>query len=226
MTEKIELACLDMAGTTVADDGLVEKAFDQALLAMDVGPEHSERQRMVEYVRGTMGTSKIEVFRALFETEDDAQAANTAFEVAFAALVANGGAQALPGARETIDILQRAGVKVALTTGFAPGTRDVVLDALNWERLVELAVSPADAGRGRPYPDMIELAMRTLGVGDPARVAVAGDTRADMEAGRRSGALLVVGVLTGADNSAALTDAGATHVLSSIAELPALLGLP
>jgi phosphonatase-like hydrolase len=219
-----ELACLDMAGTTVADGGLVEQAFDQALLEMDIGPAHLERPRMVAYVRDTMGTSKIEVFRALFDTEDAAQAANTAFEGAFNALVAAGGAEALPGARETIDALRGAGVRVALTTGFAPETRDVLLDALGWRDAVDLAVSPADAGRGRPYPDMIELAMRRLGADDPATVAVAGDTRADIEAGLASGAAVVAGVLTGSDDEHALNEAGATHVLRSIGELPAVLG--
>jgi phosphoglycolate phosphatase-like HAD superfamily hydrolase len=72
---------------------------------------------------------------------------------------------------------------------------------------------------------MIELAMRTLGVTDPAAVAVAGDTRADMEAGRASGAAVVAGVLTGSDDDAALRAAGATHVLGSIADLLGVLGL-
>ncbi len=225
MTTRFSLACLDMAGTTVADGGLVEQSFDRALLTMGIGPDHLDRPGMVDYVRVTMGTSKIDVFRALFGAEEDAQTANAAFEAAFNALVAAGGAQALPGAREAIERLQAAGIKVALSTGFAPETRDVLLEALGWRELVDLAVSPADAGRGRPHPDMIQLAARTLGVSDPSEVAVAGDTRADMEAGVRSGASVVAGVLTGSDDEAALREAGATHVLDSVADLPGLLGL-
>jgi phosphoglycolate phosphatase-like HAD superfamily hydrolase len=72
---------------------------------------------------------------------------------------------------------------------------------------------------------MIELAMRTLAVADPARVAVAGDTRADIEAGLRSGAAVVAGVLTGSDDEAALREAGATNVLESVVALPAVLGV-
>jgi phosphonatase-like hydrolase len=192
---------------------------------MDIGPAHPDRPRMVAYVRDTMGTSKIDVFRSLFATEEHAQAANTAFEHAFSVLVADGGAAALPGARETIDALRHAGVKVALTTGFAPETRDTLLAALQWRDAVDFAVSPADAGRGRPYPDMIELAMRRFGVEDPQAVAVAGDTRADIESGLASGARVVAGVLTGSDGERALTEAGATHVLRSIAELLGVLGI-
>lgn len=225
MSSGFRLACLDMAGTTVADGGLVEAAFDDALAAMGIGPQDPRRPAMVDYVRVTMGTSKIDVFRALFDGEDDAHAANSAFETAFAARVSDGGASPLPGALETIERLKRAQVQVALTTGFAPETRDALLDALGWCDVVAMALSPADAGRGRPYPDMIELAMRRLGVDDPRQVAVAGDTRADMEAGRASGASVVAGVLTGSDGEIALAGSGATHVVASVADLPGLLGI-
>jgi phosphoglycolate phosphatase len=224
----VELACLDMAGTTVADDGVVEEAFAGALDAMDVG-SGAERQRMTAYVRETMGRSKIEVFRALFPGEGPAEAANRAFEASFARLVAAGRMRALPGAAETIDRLRGAGIAVALTTGFAPETRDLVLDALGWWGRADLVLSPHDVdlgaagrGRGRPYPDMILWAALCLGTGAVADVAVAGDTAADMEAGRRAGASVVAGVLTGADPAERLAGAGATHVLGSIAELPAL----
>ncbi|MGG8405615.1 haloacid dehalogenase, partial [Streptomyces sp. 12297] len=54
-------------------------------------------------------------------------------------------------------------------------------------------------------------------------LAVAGDTSYDMLSGRRSGAGLVAGVLTGAHGRDALERHGATHVLASIAQLPDLL---
>jgi phosphonatase-like hydrolase len=220
------LACLDMAGTTVADGGLVEAAFAAALAEVGVAPDDPRRPAMASYVRRTMGTSKIEVFRTLFDTEAEATRANAAFEAAYGASVGRGLAVPLPGAPAALARLRAAGLKVALTTGFAPLTRQQLLGALGWEDLVDLAVSPADAGRGRPYPDMIHYAMQRLGVPDPGQVAVAGDTRADMEAGRRSGAAVVAGVLSGADDEASLTAGGATAVLSSVAELPDLLGCP
>ena len=54
---------------------------------------------------------------------------------------------------------------------------------------------------------------------------MAGDTSHDMISGRRSGATVVAGVLTGAHDADRLRTAGATHVLDSLAELPALLGV-
>ena len=82
-------------------------------------------------------------------------------------------------------------MKVCLTTGFAPSTRDALLAALGWESLVDLALSPADCGRGRPAPDMIFGAMERLGVADPGAVAVVGDTTSDLEAGTNAGARAV-----------------------------------
>lgn len=114
-----------------------------------------------------------------------------------------------------------------LSTGFARITQDAILDALGWHGLVPLTLCPADAGgRGRPYPDMVLAALlRTGGADDVRQIAVAGDTSYDMLAGRRSGASVVAGVLTGAHGREQLTASGATHVLGSVAELPSLLGV-
>jgi phosphonatase-like hydrolase len=220
----VELVCLDMAGTTVADDGAVDGAFGRALDEVGVAPGPG-RERMAAYVRDTMGTSKIDVFRALLGDEDRAGAANEAFEAAYDAAVRAGGVRPLTGAPECLGALRAAGLRVALTTGFSPRTRDLLVDSLGWAPLVDLALSPADAGRGRPFPDMILTAVLRLGVTSVGAVAVAGDTRADMMSGRRAGAATVVGVLTGSDDRARLEGAGATHVLDSVAGLPGLLGV-
>lgn len=220
----IELVCLDMAGTTVADEGLVESAFDAAMSELTVEGA-AEREQMTAYVRETMGTSKIEVFRALFGDEGHAQRANRAFEAAYDRLLADGAARPLPGAEEAIAAIRSSGRKVALLTGFSATTRDRLVDALGWQHIADLFLCPAEAGRGRPYPDLVLTALLRLGARDVAAVAVAGDTAADIESGRRAGALLVAGVLTGADDADRLRSAGASHVLVSVAELPVLLGI-
>ncbi|HVX20438.1 MAG TPA: phosphonatase-like hydrolase [Acidimicrobiales bacterium] len=217
----VQLACLDMAGTTVSDDGVVEGAFAAALDRLAVDP--ADRGQMVGYVKDTMGTSKIEVFRALFGDEDRAGQANAAFESAFDDQVRSGAVRPLPGAADAIDRLRSAGVKVALTTGFSPRTRRLLLAAVGWTTVADLALSPADAGRGRPYPDMVLAAVLRLGVDSVQAVAVAGDTEVDMASGRRAGASVVAGVLTGADGRDRLLRGGATVVLDSVADLPDLL---
>ncbi|NUK27712.1 HAD hydrolase-like protein [Streptomyces lunaelactis] len=212
-----------MAGTTVADGGLVEQAF--AAAAQRVGAEPDAMPGMLDYVRATMGESKISVFRHLFGAEAKAQAANTAFEEAYGELVHGGRIAPIPGAREAVDELRAQGRTVVLTTGFARTTQDAILAALGWQDLVELTLCPADAGgRGRPYPDMVLAAfLRTGAVDGVQQIAVAGDTSYDMLSGVRSGAGIVAGVLTGAHDKRQLEQHGATHVLGSVAELPDLL---
>lgn len=216
---RTQLACLDMAGTTVEDGGTVSRAFSSALDVLEV-PE-GERPAMASYVRDTMGTSKIEVFRALFGEEDRAQEANRAFERAYEAAL--GAVRPIPGAAETIAELRAAGVRVALTTGFSARTRDLLLESLGWTRIADLVLSPSDAGRGRPFPDMVLTAVLRLQADSVQAVAVVGDTAADVTAGLRAGASIVAGVLTGTDDRSRLLEAGATHVLDSVATLPGLI---
>ena len=55
-----------MAGTTVADDGLVVSSFEAAATAAGLPADGPEREHARQYVLDTMGQSKIVVFRALF----------------------------------------------------------------------------------------------------------------------------------------------------------------
>ncbi|MGJ5755601.1 phosphonatase-like hydrolase [Streptomyces puniciscabiei] len=221
----IRLVVLDMAGTTVADGGLVERAFAAAAAELGVEPGSAEHAEHLAHVRATMGESKISVFRHLFGTEDRARRANTAFEKAYGDLVGAGLIAPVPGAREAVEELAADGRTVVLTTGFARVTQDAILDALGWRDLVPLTLCPADAGgRGRPYPDMVlEAFVRTKAAADVRQVAVVGDTSYDVLSGVRAGAGVVAGVLTGAHGDAEFRAAGATHVLDSVAGLPALL---
>ncbi|CAN5760097.1 phosphonatase-like hydrolase [soil metagenome] len=219
---RIELAVVDMAGTTVADDGLVIRAFDEAASAVGVPAEGDERDDARRYVLDTMGQSKIEVFRALFVDEDRAQQANAAFESAYRNSV-DGGVRPIPGAAEAISQLRDAGVKVVLTTGFSGATQTLLLDALGWTEIADLVLAPGDGVRGRPYPDLVLSALMRTGVDDVAKVAVAGDTTSDVLSGLRAGAPIVAGTLTGAHDEPALRSAGATHVLASIADLPSII---
>ncbi|MFD3522655.1 phosphonatase-like hydrolase [Streptomyces sp. NPDC058653] len=223
--DKLNLIVLDMAGTTVADGGLVEQAFSAAAERLGVAPGSADHAEKLDHVRATMGESKISVFRHLFGDEDRARRANAAFEEAYGELGYGGRIAPIPGAREAIGALQAEGRTVVLTTGFARATQDAILAALGWQDLVALTLCPADAGgRGRPYPDMVLAAfLRTGAVEGVQRMVVAGDTSYDMLSGVRSGAGIVAGVLTGAHDKDRLTRHGATHVIGSVAELPDLI---
>jgi phosphoglycolate phosphatase len=192
---RITVACLDMAGTTVRDEGTVMSAFTEAIAGFNLPVR--EFNAAMTYIRDTMGQSKIEVFRYILGSEDDAQWANTTFERHYAAAVSAGDVSPMPGAVELFAACRVAGIKVCLSTGFSPATRDAIIAALGWADVADLVLSPADAGRGRPWPDMPLAALLRLGGGSVHELAVVGDTPSDIESGLRAGAGLVAGVLSG-----------------------------
>ncbi|CAM4036008.1 phosphonatase-like hydrolase [Nocardia ninae] len=219
----IQLVVLDMAGTTVADGGLVLRAFEAAATAAGIAADGPEREEARQYVLDTMGQSKIAVFRALLGDEERAQEANRAFESAYDALIEEVEITPIPGAAEAINKLRGAGVRVALTTGFSRTTQDRLLNALGWTDIADLTLAPSDAGRGRPYPDMVLTALLRLHADAVDRVAVLGDTTSDIATGLAAGARIVAGTLTGAHNEAQLRAAGATHVVPSVVEFAELV---
>lgn len=224
LTPPIQLVCLDLAGTTVADGGVVERAFVQALLECGMEPGSAALGDAIAHVRASMGRSKGEVFAEVFPDDPVRAASATAcFEQAYDASVQRGEVAPIPGAEQVVRTLQAAGVRVCFTTGFPPATRDRLLQAIGWEGLADLVLSPEDAGRGRPSPDMVLTAVLRLGVDDVRRVAVVGDTTNDLVAGTRAGASLVVGVLTGAHDREHLEQVPHTHLLASVDDLPALV---
>jgi phosphoglycolate phosphatase len=220
----IRMVALDMAGTTVDDAGAVEEAFQGALDVLALTASELAEDPAA-YVRRTMGQSKIEVFTQLVGGDRHRAAkANEAFERVFAQAVSRGEVAAIPGAETTLSYLREHDIRICLTTGFASSTRDLIIRTLGWEGAVDLALSPDDAGRGRPWPDMILTAVLRLRIDDVAEVAVVGDTTSDLQAGSRAGASMVVGVLSGAHTKTELDAAPHTHLIDSVADLPALLG--
>jgi phosphonatase-like hydrolase len=211
----ITVVALDMAGTTVIDGGAVEQSFHDAFATLGLRPSGEQ----LDLVRTTMGQSKIEVFRALLGEDEAARRATTAFEAAYDRQVREEGVRPIPGVEALFDDLRARGKRICLTTGFSASTRSMLLERLGWDDLVDLALSPGDGVRGRPFPDLVLTAAMRLGAEDVRDVAVAGDTASDLLAGTRAGASVVAGVLTGAHDRAALEAAPHTHILDSVVEL-------
>jgi hypothetical protein len=65
-----------MAGTTVSDDGVVERAFTVAAGAVGIVPGSAAFAGARRVVRDTMEQAKIEVFRLILGEEHTAQRAN------------------------------------------------------------------------------------------------------------------------------------------------------
>jgi len=219
----VEMVAFDVAGTVLNDDGLVISAFKKAFEATqpDLWPTHGEQ--WTQYAIDTMGQSKIHVFTELLGDAEKAQAANVAFEESYLSEIAEIGAAPIEGAEDLFKYLRAKGIAVTLTTGFSRTTLDTLLNQLGWKDLIDLSVTPGEAGRGRPHPDMLNMALEVLGITNPSHVIVCGDTAADMQAAVSFGASQAIGVLTGAHDQQTLHDAGATSVINSVADLKSLI---
>ena len=204
-----------MAGTTMIDEGLVLEAFRRTIEGLKVVGDDALAAEA--YVVETMGQSKIEVFTALFA--ERASSANDLFEHYFVEAAQELGVSEIPGARSTVETLRGLGLGVALTTGFSPGTREALVDLLGWSDLFDLRVSPADAGRGRPAPDMLLWCALRARVTAMGAVMAVGDTASDMQAGVRAGAGYCVGVRSGTDDEQRLVANGADDVIDTVVDL-------
>lgn len=211
----VELVCFDMAGTTMIDNGLVREAFRRTVDGLGVVGDQAALAEA--HVVETMGQSKIEVFTALFD--ERAGTANEMFERHLIEAAQELGVSEIPGAGSTVETLRAVGLKVALTTGFSPETREALIEMLGWSALFDVRVSPGEAGRGRPAPDMLLWCALQTRVTAMSSLMVVGDTASDMQAGRRAGARYCVGVLSGTDGERRLVENGADTVVDTVVDL-------
>ncbi|MCP3992410.1 MAG: HAD family hydrolase [Actinomycetia bacterium] len=201
----LELAVVDLAGTTVSDPGVVEAAVRKVTGA-------SFNQVVFKAHRGG---SKLEMLQSLIGPEH-AQEALTEFEGHILDAIESGAVEALPHADEALARITSAQMRVCLTTGFPTSIREALLKTLGWEQVVDLALSPGPGCRGRPWPDLVLTAALGLEATEMAAVAVVGDTANDIIAARRAGAGIAAAVLTGANDRPALEAANPSHILDHI----------
>ncbi|MGO8956278.1 MAG: HAD family hydrolase [Streptosporangiaceae bacterium] len=226
MTDKpgITLVCCGVLGTLVADDGLIERSFAEAIATQGVVSGTSAYARRMAQVHRLRGQGPGDVLGALFpDNEARAQAAQLAFDRALFDAVRRAEIRAIPGVPEVLEGLAAVGCKTGIVTALPRRILDLVLDSAGWRGKFDVALCAEDVARGLPAPDLPLTAMLRAGSADVREVAVVHGTGAGMESGRRAGAGLVAGVLTGPHSPARLREAGAMHVLPSIADLPDIL---
>lgn len=219
----IELAALDIAGTTVDEGGAVYRVLAHVVTAHGADPTDAD-------IRAWMGADKREAIATLLGVpagHPTVAVAHRAFVTELAAAYRTTPPVPFPGVEEALATLRAAGIKVALTTGFDRQVTEPLLGAIGWRvpDVLDAVVCADEVAAGRPEPFLIRWAMELTGVTDPGRVLAAGDTVLDIHAGHAAGAGTVIGVLTGAQTAAELTAAGPTRLVDGVADLPALLGL-
>lgn len=219
------LAALDMAGTTVDEGGLVYSAIEDAVAEAVGGPVPPE------LLRRWKGTSKEEAIAGLLAAmgSDDSPAHVQKVYKVFAGKLEEAYGTTppapIPGVQEMFEALRRAGVKVALQTGYATPVANSIMTGLGWAvgETMDALVTSDTVAASRPAPYLIFRAMEATGTGDVRRVLTAGDTPNDLAAGMNAGAGFVVGVTTGSFTRSQLEAEPHTHILDSVAAVPALL---
>lgn len=128
----------------------------------------------------------------------------------------------VPSAAELLDLLSESPLDIALTTGNAHRVARRKLASMGVDHHFDFAPG---LGFGDVHVDRTAMVRAALGDRwDPRSVVIVGDTAYDMDAAAAVGAV-GVGVLTGSADEAALREAGASHVIPSVADLGALLGI-
>lgn len=220
----VSLICCDVVGAAGSGGTVLERAFAEAIATQGVVAGTAAYVRsMVQFDR-TRGWPPADVMRSLFPTDEiRAQAANLAFERSFQAAADRFGVLPLPGANEALAKLAAAGVKICLMSSLSRPAVSLIMDRLDWWQRADLVLCADDVARGFPWPDLVLTAILRLAIADVRDVAVVTASEGGVLAGRRSGARLVVGLLSDVDDARRLRRAGATHLLADIGDMPDLV---
>ena len=128
----------------------------------------------------------------------------------------------LPGLEGALATLRDAGVRFGIYTGSAGESLPPLRQAGLLEYF-EVIVTRGDVQNHKPHPEGLLKCIDEMDL-DPEYTAYIGDSPHDVHASLAAG-VMSVGVLTGAGDSASLSEAGAHRVLEDIAGLPDLFDL-
>jgi phosphoglycolate phosphatase len=207
------LIVFDCDGTLVDSQHLIVAAAAQAFLAHGLTPPPAPA------VHAVIGLS-LEMAFAMLQPDtglEERASLVESYRSAWRSLRAEGVREPLyPGARATLQELERRGHALAIATGKA---RPGLLSVLEHHGLAPLFASlqTADRHPSKPDPSMLAEAMRETGSA-PAATLMVGDTTFDMRMARAAG-VGAVGVAWGYHPVAALAEAGASTVLERFEDL-------
>ncbi len=221
----VKLVIFDVAGTIIEDHGEVLSCFGRALemngVHVDEGDLRewkgaSKREVIRFFVERHLGSTEHSLETRIDRTFDD-------FRQLLKQQYGSAGVMPIKGAEATFRWLLDRNVCIATTTGFDREINDLVLRAVGWGHVFTNKVCSTDVALGRPAPYMIFRAMEAARITDVSEVVNIGDTPLDLRAGTNAGVGGVMGVLTGAHKEERLREEPHTHILRSVAELPAVL---
>jgi phosphoglycolate phosphatase len=213
----VQLVVFDLMGTLVVDDGVVERAYGRALELAGLRQGTDAFYKAIERIETLRGRPTLIVLTELLGDPVLAEEATWAFDESILDEVPT--LRPIEGTEAVLSALHAQGVLTALTTSFTPEVRRAALSALQWQGTFAATLSAHGVRRGHPAPDLLLEAILELRIDSVAQVAIVGDTAADLEAGNRAGAGLVIGVRSGQAAPESLLEAPHTHLIDSVADL-------
>lgn len=221
----IRLITLDMAGTTIHDEGSVHKAFLDAMAAHDHPVSHDDANE-------AMGFKKTEAIRMMLDsvhgiTDADDALVEAIHDTFMQKMIdfyrTDPSVRPIDGVEDLFRTLRDRGVHIALETGFYRPIADVIIDRLGWRDLIHTSTTSDEVEHARPAADLIRANMAKTGVQDVTEVLKAGDTPADLRSGEAAGTRFNVGVCTGGYTREQLAAEPHTHILDSLVEITDLI---
>lgn len=222
MKKNVKLIVFDMAGTTVNEDNVVYKTIQKTLESN--GIVYSLEQ-VLEYCAGKEKRKAIrdilETDRSELATEETIERLYGEFRKELKTAYNQLDVKTFNGTQSFLKELKSEGISVVLNTGYDRNTALDLIDKLKWKQGVEFdyVITADDVERGRPFPDMINLAMKKTGIDDPSQVVKVGDSMIDIEEGRSANCTLSIGVTTGAQSREILEAAKPDYIIDSLEEI-------
>lgn len=202
--------------------------FDMDGVLVNSGPAHHESwQRLArkhgiavsaERFRQTFGRPSRDIIRILCGeqvTDEQIRRLDEEKEAIYRALI-SGQIPLMPGCRELLERLRKAGFHLAVATSGPPENLDLVMSDSLIADYFEAEVHGFDIARGKPEPDCFLLAAERLGVPAPACVVVE-DAPVGIQAALAAGMRVIA--LAGTHPAETLQEAGAARTVRHLDEI-------
>jgi phosphonatase-like hydrolase len=221
----IKLVVLDMAGTTVADENAVAKAFISAFQKSGFTISEANVNPLMGYKK-TTAIQKVLEQLGTNPTDELIENIHTTFTREMIAYYeSSDSVKPTPYAEEMLHWLKEKGIRVAMNTGFSRVIADTIMERFQWQErgLVDDYIASDEVENGRPHPSMIRQLMEYAGVDDPGEVAKIGDTESDIHEGRNASCGLVIGITSGTFSREELAAHQPDYIIDTLQELQDLI---
>ena len=217
----IQMVVFDMAGTTVDEDNVVYKTLHTSIYQAGFPCSYEqvlewgagrEKLQAIQFVLQSLGYSN---------NESEAKSIYADFIIRLSAAYQTLQVKELPHAVEVMRLLRQKNFRVVLNTGYNLTTAQTLLHKLGWNEGVDFdaLITASDVLRARPFPDMIQLAMKKLQIADPSEVVKVGDSTIDIEEGKNAGCCLNIGITSGAHTKNQLQLSNPDYIIDDLRQL-------